>query len=169
MSQQGTEVSVEGLTRFYSKDELRRYMKSLVERYQAQDQKFGDTLGGLLRNLEKDKAAVKVKEKESKDKEKSGGKPLGRGWVKMGTMAVNTSDPSGAMAEVLFQLHEETKARLARAGEALKSFEEMSNTLVPEAGMYYLQVRNGIPERIIVDLQSSKKSPFNFTADFRLV
>ena len=87
----------------------------------------------------------------------------------MGTMAVNISDPSGAMTEVLFQLHEEVKAKLARASEALKSFEETSSTLVPEAGMYYLQVRNGVPERVVVDLQSSKKPPFSFAADFRLV
>ena len=62
MSQQGTEVSATGLVRFYSKEELRRYMKSLVEEYRAQDQKFGDTLGGLLRTLDEDKAAAKKKE-----------------------------------------------------------------------------------------------------------
>ena len=35
--------------------------------------------------------------------------------------------------------------------------------------MYILEVRNGIPEKIVVDLQSTKKESFNFTADFKLV
>lgn len=166
---QGTEVSATGLVRFFSKDELKRYLKSLVDQYQAQNQRFGDQLGGLLRTLEQEKAAAKAQPKESKDKGQGNGKTQARGWVKMGSLLVNVSDPNGAMAEVLFQLHEEVKARLAKTTEAMKSFDELSNVNVPEAGLYYLQLRNGVPERVVVDLQSSKKDAFNFTADFKLV
>jgi hypothetical protein len=142
-----------------------------VEQYQAQDRAFGDSLGGLLRTLEQEKAAVAAQPKEQKDKDKAQAptKTLARGWVKMGSMAVNTNDPSGALAEALYQLHEETKARLARSSEALKSYEELNNSIVPEAGMYYLQVRNGVPERLIVDMQSKKRIPFSFSSDFKLV
>ena len=164
---QGTEMSVSGVLRFYSKDELKRYMKGVVEAYQAQNQLYGDQLGGLLRTLEQEKVAAKPK--DSKDKSQAYGKNVARGWVKMGTMLVNQSDPNGAMAEVLFQLHEEVKNKLAKSTEALKSFEELNNTTIPEAGMYILEVRNGIPEKIVVDLQSTKKESFNFTADFKLV
>ena len=87
----------------------------------------------------------------------------------MGSLAVNINDPSGAMAEVLFQLHEEVKTRLARTSEALKSYEEQHSTVIPEAGMYYLQMRNGVPERVVVDLQSKKRIPFSFSSDFKLV
>ncbi len=168
---QGTEISVTGLLRFFSKDELRRYMKNLVESYQAQDKTFGDTLGSLLRTLEQDKAAVKVQPKEQKDKDKAQDvqKAVARGWVKMGSMAVNVSDPNGALAEVLFQLHQEVKAKLAKASEAMKSYEELNSSIIPEAGMYYLQVRGGVPERVIVDLQSKKRIPFSFASDFKLV
>jgi hypothetical protein len=166
---QGTETSATGLIRFYSKDEVRRYLRSLIEQYQAQDQKFGDSLGGLLRTLEQEKLAAREKAKDNKNKPQNNSKAQARGWVKMGTMMVNTSDPSGAMAEVLFQLHEEVKLRLARTTDALKSYEELGNTVIPEAGLYYLQVRNGVPERIVVDLTSTKRPPFNFVADFQLV
>lgn len=166
---QGTEVAATGLVRFYSKDELKRYLKSLVEQYQAQDKAFGDTLGGLLRTLEQEKAAVKAQPKEQKDKAQAAPKAMARGWVKMGAMAVNVNDPNGALAEVLFQLHEEVKAKLARASEALRSYEELNSTVIPEAGMYYVQVRNGVPERVVVDLQSKKRIPFSFASDFKLV
>ena len=170
---QGAEVSASGLLRFYSKDEVKRYIRSLVENYQAQEKTFGDTLGSLLRTLEQEKAAVKAQPKEQKDKDKGKSqesqKAMARGWVKMGSMAVNISDPNGALAEVLFQLHQEVKAKLEKASDALKSYEELNSSAIPEAGMYYLQVRGGVPEKVIVDLQSKKRAPFNFASDFKLV
>ena len=166
---QGTEISASGLVRFFSKEELRRYLKTLLETYQAQDKAFGDSLGTLLRTLEQEKAATKAQVKDKDAKGQAAPKAMARGWVKMGTMAVNINDPNGAMAEALFQLHEEVKARLAKTTEALKSYEEQHSTVIPEAGMYYLQVRNGVPERIVVDLQSKKRMPFSFASDFKLV
>ena len=162
-------MSSSGLITFYAKDELRRYLRSLVEGYQAASQRYGDQLGGLLRTLEQQKAAVKVEPKGSKDKAQAATKTMARGWTRMGSLLVNINDPSGAMAEVLYQLHEDIKARLAKASEAAKSFEELGNTNVPEAGLYYLQMRNGVPERLVVDLQQSKKDAFSFSADFQLV
>jgi len=170
---QATEMSAAGLIRFFTKDELRRYLKALVELYQVQSQKYGDQLGGLLRTLEQEKTGAKAQPKESKDKPKDKSKEFAKtqakGWVKMGSLLVNISDPSGAMAEVLYQLHEEVKARLAKASEALKSFEELSSSTIPEAGFYYVQLKNGVPERVIVDLQSPRKGAFSFSADFKLV
>lgn len=161
--------------RFYSKEEFRRFMKSLIEHYQGQSQRYGDRLGTLLRTLEVQKATARdqPKEKESKGKEKQNGQEAqkfqARGWVKMGTLLVNTSDPNGAMAEVLFQLHEEAKGRLAKTTEAMKSYEELNSTTVPEASLYYLQMRNGVPERLVVDLNQNKQQTFSFSADFKLV
>jgi hypothetical protein len=178
---QGTELSAVGVVKFFTKEELKRHLKLLVEQYQAQGQKYGDQLGGLLRTLEQEKSASKAAPKEakeskeskdskdSKDKNQSNQRAQARGWVKMGSMLVNVSDPGGAMAEVLYQLHEDVKAKLVKSTEALKSFDELSNTTIPEAGLYYLQMKNGIPERIVVDLQTARRNAFNFSADFKLV
>ncbi len=165
---QGSQQSATGLIRFYSKDELKRYMKALVDQYQALNQDYGDQLGSLLRTLEQEKAASKAQPKE-KDEKSAPQKTQARGWTKMGSLLVNISDPNGAMAEVLFQLHGDVKAKLAKASEALKSFEELSSQTIPESGLYYLQLKNGVPERIVADLQKGKRETFNFTADFRLV
>lgn len=166
---QSTETSAANVIKFFTKDELKRYLRSLVDRYQAQSQEYGDQLGGLLRVLEQEKAGGKAAPKEKDDKNAAPQKAQAKGWVKMGTLLVNVSDPKGAMAEVLYQLHEDSKAKLAKATEAVKSYEELSSQTIPEAGLYYLQLRNGVPERIVTDMQSAKKEAFSFSADFRLV
>jgi DNA-binding transcriptional MocR family regulator len=141
--------------------------------YQAQNQRLGDQLGSLLRVLEQNKAAPSVQPKEQKpskdSKTQDQQKTLAKGWVKMGSLLVNTADPAGAMAEVLFRLHEEAKSRLGRATDALKSYDELSSTNIPEAGLFYVQVRDGVPERIVVDLKQARRGTFNFSADFQLV
>lgn len=166
---QSAQSSPTGLVRFFTKDELKRYLKGLVEQYQVQNQAYGDQLGTLLRTLEQEKTVAKAQPKE-KGKEKGGAqKGQAKGWVKMGSMLVNVSDPNGAMAEVLFQLHEDVKSKLAKATEALKSFEELNSQTIPEAGQYYLQLKNGVPERVVADMRTGRKEAFNFSADFKLV
>ena len=162
---QSAQSSPTGLVKFFTKDELKRFLKGLVERYQVQNQAYGDELGTLLRTLEQEKAAAKAQPKEKGAPQKSQAK----GWVKMGSMLVNVSDPNGAMAEVLFQLHEDVKSKLAKATEALKSFEELNSQTIPEAGQYYLQLKNGVPERVVADMRTGRKEAFNFSADFKLV
>jgi hypothetical protein len=148
------------LVKFNSKDELRRYMKSLVEYYQGVAQNYGDQLGTLLRTIEQEKGAAKAP---------STGKVVAKGWVRMGSMLVNTGDSKGAMAEILFQAHEEAKSRLAKISEAVKSFDELSSSIIPEAGLYYMQLKNGIPERIVTDSAAKAKDSFKFSAAFQLV
>jgi hypothetical protein len=167
---QGTAIAAGGLVKFYSKEEIARYMKSLVEHYQAQSIRYGDQLGSLLRELEQGRAAARGQSKELREsKISASGGTQAKGWVKMGNLIVNVSDPSGALAEVLFQLHEDAKAKLNRVSEALKSFDELGSSTIPNAGLYYIQLRNGIPERVVVDLQPRRKDSFAFSADFQLV
>lgn len=135
-------------------------MKSLAESYQMVAQGYGDQLGSLLRTIEQEKGGTKVQ---------GAGKVVAKGWVRMGTMLVNTGDSKGAMAEVLFQAHEEAKSRLAKISEAVKSFDEQSSSTIPEAGLYYLQLKNGIPERIVADTAAKGKDSFKFSAAFQVV
>ncbi len=61
------------------------------------------------------------------------------------------------------------KQKLARTTEALKSFEQSASTLIPQNGTFELYVRNGVPERIIVEAQEAKKAVFSFDGKFRVV
>jgi hypothetical protein len=157
--QEASQAAV-GLVKFYTKEDLRRYLKSLVEHYEAHASTYGDQLGSLLRVIEQEKGNQKPGEP---------GKTVAKGWARMGPVAVNSGDPKTAMAEVLFHVHEDVKARLAKATEAAKAFDELSNTLIPDAGSYFLQLRNGVPERIVADTLEKKRDPFRYTAEFQLV
>jgi hypothetical protein len=165
-----------GLIKFYSRDELKRFLKSLVEGYATQADQYGDRLGTILRGPkgkenqagQKAPTPAEAKAKPQKGQEERG-KPKSKGWVKMGSLLVNVTDPATGMTEVLFQLHEEAKQKLSKATDALKSFEELSSTTMPEAAIYSLQLRNGVPERIVVDPQERKTNTFSFDATFRLV
>ena len=86
----------------------------------------------------------------------------------MGSLLVNTADPSRASTEVTYLLHEDLKTKVAKVNEALKSFDEGANALIPESGSFQLFMRNGIPERIIVERQE-KREVFSFEGKFRVV
>ncbi len=165
-----------GLVKFYSRDELKRFLKSLVEGYTNQAELYGDRLGSILRGAGGNPAQNPSKgdnPSEGRTKTQEGQeekvKVKAKGWIKMGTLLVNITDPRTGMTEVLFQLHEHAKSRLAKATAALKSFEELSSTTMPEDASYSLQVRNGVPERIVIGPQERKANTFSFDAKFRLV
>jgi hypothetical protein len=166
-AQSGVEL-VSALVKFYSKEDVSRYMKGLIESYQKQIEQHGDKLGSLMRS---EPQAPKQDKKDGKsDKAADGkGKVSSKGWIKMGSMLFNTSDPRTGSTEVIFQIHEEMKQKLARVAESLKSFEEASASIIPEGAQYLLYLRNGVPERLIVDFQDKRASSFAFQGKFKIV
>lgn len=166
-TQAGLEL-VSAMVKFYSKEDVSRYMKGLIENYQKQIDQHGDRLGSLLRA---EPQAAKQDKKDAKSDKSSDAKAkvTSRGWIKMGSMLFNTSDPRTGTTEVIFQIHEEMKQKLARVAESLKSFEEASGSIIPEGAQYILYLRNGVPERLIVDSQEKKASTFSFEGRFKIV
>lgn len=156
---------------FYSQAEILKYMKDIAEYYQKESEKYGDKLGGMLRTGPGE-ATPKDDKKQDKGDKKSEqkGKPSGGGgWVKMGTLMLNSVNTGPASTEVMYQIHEDLKLKLARTNEAIKSFEQNASTLIPQNAVFQLYVRNGVPERIIVQAEEVKKAAFNFDGKFRVV
>src|SRR5712692_8828060 len=108
--------------RFYSRDELVKFMKSLLEMYQKAAESYGDRLGALVRAGSQEAAKLDPKGKTVSSK----------GWVKMGTLLVNVSDPSKASTEVIYQIHDDLRQKMASATEALKSFEQGASSIIPQ-------------------------------------
>jgi hypothetical protein len=159
-----------GLMKFYSQAEITKYMKDVAEYYQKEAEKYGDKLGGMLRTGPGESAPKDEKKQDKGDKKnEQKGKAVGGGWIKMGTLMLNTANTGPAMTEVMYQIHEDLKQKLARTNEALKSFEQSANTLIPQNAVLQLYVRNGVPERIIVEAGEAKKEVFNFDGRFRVV
>ena len=73
------------LVKFYSRDEIVKFLKSLLEGYQKEAEKYGDRLGTLMRTNPQEAAKIDPK-----------GKSISKGWMKLGTLMVNVSDPSRA-------------------------------------------------------------------------
>jgi hypothetical protein len=159
--------------KFYTQAEVTKYMKEVADYYQKEAEKYGDKLGGMLRPGAGESAPKEEKEKKQDKSDKKSdqkGKPSsGGGWVKMGTMMLNTANSGPAMTEVMYQIHEDLKQKLARTNEALKSFEQNASTLIPQNAVFQLYIRNGVPERIIVEAEETKKAVFNFDGKFRVV
>lgn len=156
--------------KFYSQAEITKYLKDVAEFYQKEAEKYGDRLGGMLRTAPGESAPKEEKKQDKGDKKSDPkGKPTGRGWVRMGTLLLNTANSGPATTEVMYQIHEDLKQKLARTNEALKSFEQNAATLIPQNVVIQLYVRNGVPERIIVEAGEAKKAVFNFDARFRVV
>jgi hypothetical protein len=173
MSQRRPDLAV-GLVKFYSHEELTKFLRELAEYYQKEAEKYGDKLGSMLRTGPSESAPKKEDKKQEKDDKKGEkGDPKQRpgagGWIRMGSIMINTVNPEAANTEVMYQVHEELKVKLARTNEALKSFETSANTLIPHNTVLQLYIKNGIPERIIVETQEVKKATFNFDGKFRIV
>jgi len=159
--------------KFYAQAEIIKYMKEVSEYYQKESEKYGDKLGGMLRSGPGESAPKEEKKQDKGDKNDKKndqkGKPSGGGWLKMGSMLLNTANSGPATTEVMYQIHEDLKSKLARTNEALKSFEQNASTLIPQNATFQLYVRNGVPERIIVEAEEAKKVVFNFDGKFRVV
>ncbi len=145
--------------RFYSRDEIVKFMKSLIEVYQKAAEIYGDRLGALVRAGPLDQAKLDPKGKTVSSK----------GWVKMGTLLVNVTDPSKASTEVIYQIHDDLRQKILSATDALKSFETGASSIIPQNMTYLLYLRNGTPERIIAQNPDTKRDNFSFAANYKVI
>jgi hypothetical protein len=144
--------------KFYSRDEIVKFLKALLEGYRKEAEKYGDQLGTIMRTNPQEAAKIDPK-----------GKNISKGWMKVGTLMVNVSDPSRASTEVMYQVHDDIKQKLASATAALSSFEQGANSVIPENMIYILFLRNGIPERIIAQNPDAKRETFAFAASYKVI
>jgi hypothetical protein len=166
MSQRRPDLNT-GLLKFSTLDDVMKYLKEAAEYYQRESEKYGDKLGSALRSGPGEAAPPKEEKKNDKKVEQK--RTGAGGWIKMGSLMLSTSNLASASSEVMYQVHEELKVKLARTNEAIKSLEQNAATLIPQSAAFQLYMRNGVPERIIVEAQEKKKTSFAFDARFRVV
>ena len=142
-----------GVLRFYSLNDVRKYLKELLERYQRDYDKSSNVIGSLLRT--------------------EGGKGMevimSKGWAKVGSMFVNVSDPEKGGMEVTFQLVTEMKPRISKTEEVLKTFESVEGLPIQADATFLLYLHGGIPERLVVDTTEPRPENYAFKGDFATV
>ena len=142
-----------GILRFYALNDVRKYMKELLERYQRDYDKSSNVIGSLLRA--------------------EGGKGMevimSKGWAKVGAMFVDVTDPEKGGMELTFQLVTEMKPRIAKTEEVLKTFESVEGLPIPAEATFLLYLRSGVPERIVVDTKRTRPPEFSYRGQFKTV
>ncbi|HUH99579.1 MAG TPA: hypothetical protein VLY65_00920, partial [Nitrososphaerales archaeon] len=106
--------------------------------YEEQADLFGERIGSLMRareKLERDGKAAKLS---------------AQNWKKVGMLYVNDKDPKLGTLEILLEVLEEDKAKVARISEALTKFEEVEELDVPEGTKLTVGFRSGVPLRIVI-------------------
>ena len=151
-----------GLKTFYSKDGLRSYLKDILDHYQNELDRYGAWLGDLIRSPQQPHANTK---KEKKGNEK----PASKGWSKMGPILINFTDAGAGTTEVLFDVMEEFKTKVTRTSEWLKSLDGLENLSIPDGTTYILCMSDGVPSRLVADIQQKRPQPFAFSADFQVL
>lgn len=151
-SEAGLDIT-SGVLRFYSMEDIRKYIKVLLDSYQREYDRSSNVIGGMLRD--KTKNAQEVIQS--------------RGWSKVGEVFVNSIEPGRGNMEVIFQLLNEMKPRIAKTEEVLRAFDVVENLSAPEDATFLLFLRNGIPERIIVDSTVKRPEKFGYKAILKTV
>ncbi len=144
---------VSGVIRFYSLSDVRRYLKDLLDTYQRSYDKASNVIGSMLRS----------------DGQRSTEMIVSKGWAKVGSMFVNLSDPEKGGMEVVFQIVNEMKPRVARTEEVLKTFESVEGLPIPDDATFLLYLRGGIPERLVVDTIETRPPKFFHSGKYRAV
>ncbi len=167
-----------GLLKLKSKDEVKRYLKYMVDHYQQEVDGLANSAGDFLRagpgqtddNKDKEKQVKKedVKKKDVKKEEKEDAKVASGSWFKMGTLMINVSESNTAGTEILFRLLKEFKLKLSGTADALKSFEDSVAMSLPDSSEYTIYIRNGVAERVIVSPEKKQPQLFAFEARFRV-
>jgi len=139
-----------GILRFYSLNDVRKYMKELLERYQRDYDRSSNVIGSLLRT--------------------EGGKGMevimSKGWAKVGAMFVDATDPEKGGMELTFQLVTEMKPRIAKTEEVLKTFESVEALPIPNEATFVLYLHSGIPERLVIDTTETKPEAYAYKGDY---
>jgi hypothetical protein len=145
----GTEL-YSGIIRFYQLNDVRRYMKELLERYQKEYDRSSNVIGSLLRT--------------------EGGKGMevimSKGWAKVGGMFVDATDPEKGGMELTFQLVTEMKPRISKTEEVLKTFEGVESLPIPTDATFLLYLHGGIPERLVIDTTEPKPEVYVYKGEY---
>lgn len=142
--------SVEGLKTFYGLEEVKRFGNALLAYYEAKVEYYNQKLGALLRQEENSTTSSKS------------ALPTSKGWIRLGTLLVNVANPTQAMSEILFKLREEFKIKLAATKAFLDYLDNILNLGAKRDSTYHVYLKNGVPERIIVN-ETKRKDAFRYS------
>ena len=139
-----------GLVRFGSMPEVKSYLVKLADEYRKDCERSSNIVASMYRN---------------QGERASAGNGV-MSWAKVGPVLVNSVDPKTARLEVTLQHLSDMKQRLDKIDEVLQGFKEVESLNIPEEAAISVYLRNGAPERLIVDAKSAKAPKFSLSAEY---
>ena len=139
-----------GLVRFGSLPEVKAYLNKQAEAYRKDCERSSNIVASMYRN-QGDRAS------------QANGV---MSWAKVGPVLVNSVDPKTARLEVTLQHLSDQKQRLDKVEEVLQGFKEVEGLNIPDEASISVYLRNGAPERLIVDGKNAKLQKFTLKAEY---
>jgi hypothetical protein len=148
--------SLDGLRTFSGIDEVRTFGSNLLGHYEAKVDYYNQKLDTLLRQQGNNTVANRTEP------------PVSKGWIKVGALFVNVSNPAQAMSELLFKMKEECRLKMVATKAFLDSLDNILNLGGKKDSTYHIYLRNGVPERIVIE-ESKHNSTFKYSARFQVI
>jgi hypothetical protein len=150
---------------FDSLDELVATIEEARELYRSAIDRYGDTLGGILRSPPPGTMSSPIPPLSTEKKGK-GEKKMSGGWTEMGDLSLAINSPVAAHSQLLFKAAEELKMRLAKLDAVRKTLSEFPSRGYGSGYAYIVYFFEGIPENIVLVPSNKVMSKFRFATQF---
>ncbi|MDG6907117.1 MAG: hypothetical protein JRN20_15190 [Nitrososphaerota archaeon] len=138
--------------RFDSLSTLRNYLKRILEQYQEDVDRYGDTSANLMREIagttrpnSLDKSGDEMGNNQFQNRATS------PPWNKLGPILIATRDPLLGTNELVLQALEESQFKLTQTLRVLRAFDEIETAGIAEKSSLVLYLKNGVPERLVAE------------------
>jgi hypothetical protein len=157
---------------FDSLDELIATVEEARELYRSAIDRYGDTLGGILRSPPPGTMSSPIPPLNNeegggkKGKGGSGGGKMSGGWMEIQELSIALNNPVAAHSQLLFKAAEELKIRLAKLDMIRKTLSEFPSRGYGSGYAYIVYFFEGIPENIVLIPSNKQTSRFRFATQF---
>jgi hypothetical protein len=152
IEQENSVCVVSGVVRLNSLDEVKDYLKNLLDDYRKQYDRFANMLGTMYRDLGE-----------------GGVGNASAGWTEIGALQFNSSDLDKGRMDLALQLVADMKPRLAKTERVLEEFHLLEEKGLAKNSSFLLHLRNGSPERLVAYQAPPATEKFDFSDEFLTV
>lgn len=145
--------AISGLLRFESVAEVKEFLKRSLAAYRSEYDWATEVIASMYRSMG----------------ERAAQGSANGSWSKVGELLVDASDPDKGRMELTLQLLTDMKPRVSRLVEVLTEFSRLEELPLKPDVSFLLYLRNGVPDRVIVEDGTSKQERFSLTEEYELV
>jgi hypothetical protein len=145
--------AVSGVLRFENLSDLEDYVRAMLMVYRQEYEKASDFIGSSFRATG-ERPPVRLSAES---------------WDMVGPLFVNSKAFERGQMDVAMQLLNDLKPRISKTEEVVDGFNVLETLQIPLTSSFLLYMRNGTPERLIVDPNAEPKDDrYSFSERYEL-